>query len=61
MNLDTEARVDAAIEFYDNCSAENFEKNEKRYKGLLNNPDISEPQFEAVGNAHDKRKVELEL
>ena len=61
MNLDTEARVDAAIEFYDNCSAENFEKNEKRYKGLLNNPDISEPQFKAVVDAHNKRKVELKL
>ena len=61
MNLDTDARVDAALTFYEDCSAENFEKNEKRYKGLLNNPDISEPQFEAVVNAHDKRKVELQL
>lgn len=61
MNLDTEARVDAALTFYENCSAEKFEQNEKRYKNLLNSPDISEPQFEAVVEAHDKRKVELSL
>lgn len=61
MDLDTEARVDAALTFYENCSAEKFEQNEKRYKNLLNSPDISEPQFEAVVEAHDKRKVELSL
>ena len=57
----TDARVDAAITFYEDCSREKFDANEKRYKGLLNNPDISEPQFEAVVEAHDRRKVELGL
>lgn len=61
MDLDTDARVDAALEFYENCSVEKFEQNEKRYKGLLNSHDISEPQFEAVVEAHDRRKVELGL
>ena len=61
MDLDTEARVDAAITFYEDCSTEKFNQFEKRYKNLLNSPDLSEPQFEAVVEAHDKRKVELKL
>jgi len=61
MDLDTDARVDAAITFYEDCSREKFDANEKRYKGLLNSPDLSEPQFEAVVEAHDRRKVELGL
>lgn len=59
MNLDTEARVDAAIEFYETCSAEKFKEFEKRYKNLLNAPDIGEPEYDAVVNAHEKRKKEL--
>jgi hypothetical protein len=59
MNLDTEARVDAAITFYENCNQSRFADNEKRYKNLLNNADINEQQYEAVVEAHDKRKVEL--
>ena len=61
MDLDTDARVDAVITFYEDCSREKFDANEKRYKGLLNSPEISEPQFEAVVEAHDRRKVELGL
>lgn len=61
MDLDTEARVDAAITFYEDCSTDKFNQFEKRYKNLLNSPDLSEPQFEAVVEAHDKRKVELKL
>lgn len=59
MNLDTEARVDAAIVFYEDCSMDKFVANEKRYKSLLNSADITEPQYDAVVEAHDKRKVEL--
>jgi len=59
MDLDTFARVDAAIEFYETCSAEKFAENEKRYKNLLNSPDITEKAYEAVVEAHNKRKVEL--
>ena len=61
MNLDTEARVDAAITFYEDCSMEKFIANEKRFKSLLNSADITESQFEAVVEAHQKRKVELSL
>ena len=61
MELDTFARVDAAIEFYETCSAKKFEENEKRYIKLLNSPDITEPAYEAVVEAHNKRKLELEL
>ena len=61
MDLDTDARVDAALTFYEDCSTEKFNQFEKRYKNLLNSPDLSEPQFEAVVEAHDKRKVELGL
>ena len=61
MDLDTEARVDAAITFYEDCSIEKFNQFEKRYKNLLNSPDLSEPQFEVVVEAHDRRKVELGL
>ena len=35
MELDTAARVDAAVEFYGNCSAEKFEAYEKRFQNLL--------------------------
>ncbi len=59
MNLDTEARVDAAITFYEDCNMDKFIANEKRYKNLLNSADITEPQYEAVVEAHNKRKVEL--
>ena len=59
MNLDTEARVDAAITFYEDCNMDKFIANEKRYKSLLNSADITEPQYNAVVEAHNKRKVEL--
>ncbi len=36
-----------------------FYKFEIIYKNLLNNTDINEQQYEAVVEAHDKRKVEL--
>ena len=35
--------------------------NEKRYKNLLNSADITEPQYNAVVEAHNKRKVELTI
>jgi hypothetical protein len=61
MDLDTAARVDAAVEFYETCSAEKFEANEKRFQNLLNSRDITEPQFQAAVEAHQKRKLELGL
>lgn len=59
MDLDLEARVDMALQFYENCDAKRFADNEARYKKLLNSPDLSEPQYEQLVEAHDKRKVEL--
>ena len=56
MNLDTEARVDAAITFYEDCNMDKFIANEKRYKSLLNSADITEPQYNAVVEAHNKEK-----
>jgi hypothetical protein len=59
MELDLAARVDAALTFYENCDAKRFADNESRYKKLINSPDLSEPQYEQLVEAHDKRKTEL--
>ena len=59
MELDLEARVDAALTFYESCDAKRFADNESRYKKLINSPDLSEPQYEQLVEAHDKRKTEL--
>jgi len=59
MELDLAARVDAALTFYENCDAQRFASNESRYKKLINSPDLSEPQYEQLVEAHDKRKTEL--
>ena len=59
MDLDLSARVDAAIEFYENCDAQRFSDNEGRYKKLINAVGLPEELFNKVVEAHDKRKVEL--
>jgi hypothetical protein len=59
MELDLASRVDAALTFYENCDAQRFASNESRYKKLINSPDLSEPQYEQLVEAHDKRKTEL--
>jgi len=59
MDLDLEARVDAALTFYEHCGPERFASNESRYKKLINSPDLSEAQYEQLVEAHDKRKTEL--
>ena len=59
MELDIDARVDAALTFYEHCDAKRFADNESRYKKLINSPDLSEPQYEQLVEAHDKRKTEL--
>ena len=59
IDLDIDARVDAAITFYENCDAQRFASNEARYKKLINSPDLTEAQYERMVEAHDKRKVEL--
>lgn len=59
MDLDLEARVDAALTFYEHCGPQRFASNENRYKKLINSPDLSEAQYEQLVEAHDKRKTEL--
>tara|TARA_B100000035_G_C21021402_1_gene564189 strand:+ start:303 stop:932 length:630 start_codon:yes stop_codon:yes gene_type:complete len=61
MDLSTQDRVDTAIEFYENCSAESFEKGESNFTKLLNRKDITEEQYNQVVEARDKRKLELEI
>ena len=59
MDLYLASRVDAALTFYENCDAQRFADNESRYKKLINSPDLSEPQYEQLVEAHDKRRTEL--
>lgn len=59
MNLDLDARVDASIAFYQNCTKEAFDKFEPKYLKLIETKGLSETQYEALTNAHNDRKVEL--
>lgn len=59
MDLDTDARVDASIQFYENCDAQKFAAAEAKYQKLMNSPDLTEYQYNRLVEAHDKRKVEL--
>ena len=61
MNLNLQDRVDAMLTFYENCTSEQFDKAESKYTKIINSPDLSEPQYEQVLEAHNKRKVELGL
>ena len=61
MNLNLQDRVDAMLTFYENCTQEQFDKAEGKYTKIINSPDLSEPQYEQVLEAHNKRKVELGL
>ena len=49
------------LAFYENCTQEQFDKAEGKYTKIINSPDLSEPQYEQVLEAHNKRKVELGL
>lgn len=59
MDLDLASRIDAAITFYEHCDAKRFADNEARYNKLINSVGIEEDQYNAVVEAHDKRKLEL--
>jgi hypothetical protein len=61
MNLDLEARVEASLQFYENCNAEAFEKAEKKYQKLIETIGLSEDQYEALVQAHNDRKTELKI
>jgi len=59
--IPADERVDALVEFYENCDAEKFAAAETKYKKMLNSPEISEHQYDRMVEAHDKRKMELML
>lgn len=59
--IPVDERVDALVQFYENCDAEKFAAAETKYKKMLNSPDISEHQYDRMVEAHDKRKMELVL
>lgn len=59
IGIDLEARIDALLQFYENCDAEAFAKAEGKYKNVLNNRALTEEQYNQVVEAHDKRKVEI--
>jgi len=59
IGMSLEDRIDAMLTFYENCDAQKFAAAEGKYKKLINSPDLSEPQYEQMVEAHDKRKLEL--
>ena len=59
MEMSLEDRVDAMLQFYENCDNQRFAAAEAKYKKLINSPDLTEAQYERMVEAHDKRKVEL--
>jgi hypothetical protein len=61
INLQLTDKIDAAIAFYENCDAEKFEQGEKKYKSLINAVGLSEEDFNRVVEAHDKRRLELQI
>lgn len=59
MELDLNARIDAAIEFYKNCDAEKFSANELRFKKLIEHVGLTSEQYDTLFYAHNNRKLEL--
>ena len=59
MEMPLEDRVDAMLQFYENCDNQRFAAAEAKYKKLINSPDLTEAQYDRMVEAHDKRKVEL--
>tara|TARA_R100000329_G_C7598613_1_gene212296 strand:+ start:292 stop:882 length:591 start_codon:yes stop_codon:yes gene_type:complete len=60
LSIDQDERIDAMLEFYEDCNAERFEKAEPKYKKLLNTVGIGEEMYDKIVEAHDKRKKELQ-
>ncbi len=59
MELDLDARVDAAIEFYQNCTSEKFAQNEVRFKKLIESQGLTSDQYDALFDVHNNRKKQL--
>ena len=49
------------LDFYENCNEQRFEAAEPKYVKLLNTVGLGEPEYEKMKEAHDKRKLELQL
>tara|TARA_R100001443_G_scaffold68852_1_gene77517 strand:+ start:1900 stop:2505 length:606 start_codon:yes stop_codon:yes gene_type:complete len=58
IELTTEARVDAAVEFYSNCSSEAFNKYEKGFHNLLSKVETAD-QHDRLFDAHNNRFKQL--
>lgn len=58
-NMTLEDRIDAMLTFYENCEAKHFVAAEAKYQKVLNAVGITEEQYNAIVEAHDKRKLEL--
>lgn len=61
MELDFQARFDATLQFYENCTAAAFEKFEPKYQKFLDSKEMTEEQFDLLTAAHSKRKTELKI
>ena len=59
MELDLDARIDAAIQFYKNCDADKFAANEARYNKLIEHVGLASEQYDMLFDAHNNRKAEL--
>tara|TARA_R110001606_G_scaffold10095_4_gene43229 strand:- start:491 stop:1114 length:624 start_codon:yes stop_codon:yes gene_type:complete len=62
MNLSSEDRIQAVVDFYSNgCSSAAFEKFEPKYTKMINSVGLAEDDFDRMVNAHNDRKKELEV
>ena len=59
LNIDQAERIDAMLEFYEDCNLERFLAAEKKYEKVLNMVGIGEDEYNKIIEAHDKRKAEL--
>jgi hypothetical protein len=59
LSINLEERIDAMLEFYEDCNMERFLAAEKRYEKMINSVGIGEPEYNKIVEAHDTRKAEL--
>lgn len=60
LSINLEERIEAMLEFYEDCNMERFLAAEKRYEKMLNTVGLGEPEYNKIVEAHDKRKAELQ-
>jgi len=59
LSIDQAERIDAMLEFYEDCNLERFLAAEKKYEKVLNMVGMGEDEYAKIVEAHDKRKAEL--